>query len=96
MKTLLAATSAALLLLTACGGNGDDALADRAEEAAENRADMLDAMADNSTGGQAEALEERADQVEDMGEMQAEAIDDSDVDADRLSDAQKNAMVEGR
>lgn len=95
MKALVAAAAFALTL-TACGGDGDDALAERAEESAENRAEALETMADTSTGAEADALDARADQVEDMGEARAEAIDNSDVDVDTLTEAQKNAMIEGR
>lgn len=95
-KVIVATLAAAAFSLAACGGDGDDALGEKAEEAAENKSDALEAMADNSSGAQAEALEERADAVEDAGEERADAIDDSDVDTDELSEAQQNAMVNGQ
>lgn len=94
-KIFLPALAATALTLTACGGQGDDALGDNAEDAAEAQAENLEAMADNSTGAQAEALEQQADAVEDAGEQREEAIDDSDVNADSLSNEQRNALVNG-
>lgn len=72
--------------LAACGGDGDDALAERAEEQGEAQAEA--AMANG-------ANEMVADQIEDNAEARAEAIDDSDVDVDDLSQAQRDAMVNG-
>lgn len=80
--------------LAACGGDGDDALGDRAEENYDAAADNLEAMADNAaTPGAAASLEQQADNMEAMGEQKEEAIDDSDVDADQLTEEQKNAMT---
>ncbi len=72
--------------LAACGGNGDDALAERAEEQGEAQAEAA------AANGANEAV---VDQIEDNAEDRADAIDDSDVDASKLSDAQKNAIVNG-
>jgi hypothetical protein len=72
--------------LAACGGNGDDALAERAEEQGEAQAEAA------AANGANEAV---VDQIEDNAEDRADAIDDSDVDASQLSDAQKNAIVNG-
>jgi hypothetical protein len=94
-KIFLPALAATALSLTACGGQGDDALGDNAAEAAEAQSENLEAMADNSTGAQAEALEQQADAVEDAGEQREEAIDESDVNADSLSNEQRNALVNG-
>jgi hypothetical protein len=92
----LSALSAALLSLSACGGQGDDSLGDNAADAAEAQADNLEAMADNTSGAQADQLEAQAGAVEDKGEATEERIDDSDVDAGELSSAQKNALVNGQ
>ena len=97
MKMILTpAIAGALILLSACGGQGDDALGDNAADAAEAQADNLEAMADNATGAQADQLEVQADAVEDRGEAREEAIDESDVDAGELSEGQKEALVNGQ
>jgi len=90
------ALAAAMLALAACGGQGDDALGDEAADQAEIQAENLEAMADNASGAQADALEDRADGVEEAGAEREEAIDDSDVEADELSGAQRNAIVNGQ
>lgn len=95
MRSLLLIAAAAVSL-SACGGDGDDKLGDRAEDAAESKADNLEAMAENATGDQAGALEDQADAIERQGEKTEERIDDSDVDASELSDAQRNALVNGQ
>ena len=90
----LAAASALSLALAACGGQGDDTLGERTEEAYDNKADQLDQMADNATtDAQEDALEQQADAIRDKGDAKEDAIDDSDVNADALSEAQKNAIV---
>lgn len=91
-----AVLGAAALSLAACGGQGDDALGDNAAEAGEAQAESLEAQAENSSGAAADALEQNADAAEDRGQAREEQIDDSDVDADQLSDAQKNALVNGQ
>ena len=92
----LATASALSLALAACGGQGDDTLGERAEDAYDNQADQLDQMADNATtDAQEQALEQQADAVRDKGEAKEDAIDDSDVNADDLTAAQKNALVNG-
>lgn len=82
MKTnFTAAVAASMLALSACGGQGDDALGDQAADQAETRAD---------------ALEEQAEAVEENGAAREEAIDDSDINADNLSAAQRNAAINGQ
>ncbi|WP_375271449.1 hypothetical protein [Sphingomonas sp.] len=86
MRTSLIILSALLLApLAACGGNGDDKLAERVEDAADNRADALESRAD--------ALEERADQVRATGESRSDAIDAADLNAEAMTAEQKNAIV---
>lgn len=83
------AALAGLILLTAplaaCGGNGDDKLAERVKDAADNRADQMEAMADN--------LEDRADQTREVGEQRADAIDAADVNAHAMSEGQKAEII---
>ena len=87
--------SAVLMSLAGCGGQGDDSLGDNAADATEAEAENIQAMADNASGAQADRLEGLADEVEDRGEAAEERIDESDVDAGELTDAQKNALVNG-
>jgi hypothetical protein len=95
-KLLTIATSSCLIALSACGGNGDDALGDNAADAAEAKADNLEAAADNAaTPAQERALEAQADVVEQAGEAREEAIDDADVNAQAMTPAQKEAVVNG-
>lgn len=95
MKSFIrAAAFASLFALAACGGDGDDALGDNVADAAENRADMLEEQAETlPTEAQRDAMEDQADAIEDAGERREEAIDDSDVDADALTEAQRNAIA---
>lgn len=86
-------TGAAALMLAACGGDGDDALGERAEDQAEAKAENMYDAADNIGGPAGERLEEKAEAVEAQGERREEAIDNSDVDTDELTEAQKNAIV---
>ena len=95
-KFLTIAACSCFIALGACGGNGDDALGEKAEEAGEAKADNLEAAADNAaTPAQAEALESQADAAEEAGEQREEAIDDADVNAQAMSNAQKEAVVNG-
>jgi ABC-type glycerol-3-phosphate transport system substrate-binding protein len=90
---ILAAFASATLSLAACGGDGDDALSDRAEEQAESKADALDAAASNASGPQEDALADQAEAVREAGDAKEEAIDNTDVDTDDLTPAQQNALV---
>ena len=80
-KLSFAIVGAAALALAACGGKGDDALADNVEDNYEAAADNLEAMADNATGAEAAALENQADALEVEGDAKADAIDSADVNA---------------
>ncbi|KRB86164.1 hypothetical protein ASE00_05370 [Sphingomonas sp. Root710] len=92
---MLAAVAAASITLAGCGGKGDDKLGDQAEKAADNRADALDAAADTMTGTAKDATEAQADAVRAAGDAKEKAIDDADVNADAMSNAQKKAIIEG-
>ncbi|SNS88888.1 hypothetical protein SAMN06295912_1223 [Sphingomonas laterariae] len=77
---------AAFAALAACGGQGDDALAENVEQAYDNQADQLDAIADNTTNEvQADAIEDQADAVRQEGENRADAIDAADVNAQAIN-----------
>ncbi len=80
-KLSFAIVGAAALALAACGGKGDDALADNVEDNYEAAADNLEAAADNATGAEAAALENQADALEVEGDAKADAIDSADVNA---------------
>src|SRR3546814_4975473 len=56
------AAVAAFAALAACGGQGDDSLAENVEQAYDNQADQLDAIAENATNeAQSDTLEDQAD-----------------------------------
>ena len=80
-KLSFALVGAATLALAACGGQGDDAAGENAQENLEAQAENLDAAADNATGAEAAALENQADALEEQGERTEEAIDEADVNA---------------
>ena len=87
---------AALLGLTACGGDGDDAAAENVGAAYENKADQMDAMADNASGAAEDSLEAQADQLRDIGQAKEEAIDEADVNAATSNiEAAEEAVVNG-
>lgn len=93
--SMMTGVAAACLALAACGGKGDDQLGEQAQEAMDNQADALDAAADNSSGANADVLEAQADAAREAGEDKEEAIDDSDVNADAMTNSQKEAVVNG-
>lgn len=90
--TLLILATASLAVLSACGGNGDDRLAERVEDAADNRADALEARAD-TLENRADMLEARAEDIRDLGERRSDAIDAADLNTAAMTNAQKDAIV---
>ena len=81
-KVSFALVGAAALALSACGGQGDDALGDNVEDNYDAAADNLDAMADNTANeSESDALENQADALRDTGDAKEEAIDEADVNA---------------
>jgi len=81
-KLSFAVVGAAALALAACGGKGDDSLAENVQENYENAAENLEAAADNtSNAAEAAALENQADALKEEGEAKEDAIDKSDVNA---------------
>lgn len=87
MKRLAFALAAMSLPLAACGGKGDDKLADNIQAAADNRADAMEATAEN--------LKDQADAVRDNAKEQADAVDDADVNAAAMSPQEKGGLVNG-
>ena len=96
MLKLFTAAAAGCLALAACGGDGDDKLGDEVSEAAEDKAAGMEAAADNMSGAAEDAMEANADAVRAGGEAKEEAIDDADVDADEMSNGQKEAIINGQ
>lgn len=92
-KLMIVTMTAATLALAACGGKGDDKLGEQAQEAAENKADAMDAAAENMTGTAEDGMEARADATRDAGEAREERIDDADINADAMTPAQKKDVV---
>jgi ABC-type glycerol-3-phosphate transport system substrate-binding protein len=86
-KLSFALVGAAALALAACGGQGDDAAAENAQDNLENQAENLEAAADNASGAEAAALENQAEALEQQGDNAEESIDAADVNA-----ANVNAM----
>ncbi|TKD51958.1 hypothetical protein [Sphingomonas baiyangensis] len=86
MRKFLAPALIAMMALplAACGGDGDDALAERVEDNAEERADAAEANG---------ATDAQADAIEDAGEARADAIDDADVNAHAMSNEQKLDLI---
>ena len=80
--------------LFACGGDGDDKLAERVEDAADNRAAVFDEEAETMRE-RAEGLDDQADDIREEGEQRGDAIDAADLDADSISEARKSDMVSG-
>ena len=81
-KLSFAVVGAAALALAACGGKGDDTLADNVADNYDAAADNLDAAADNTANGmESDALENQADALREEGEDKEEAIDAADVNA---------------
>lgn len=94
MRTLIIAGAAAsLLALAGCGGKGDDELGEQAQEAMENRADAMDAASDNLSGTAEDMMDANADATREAGAAKEEAIDESDINADALSNNQKAEII---
>ena len=87
------ATGIALILALA-GCSGKDDIADQVEERAERRAEAIEkagramenALQENLTGQQADTKRQ-------AGRERAEAIRESDLDADQLTSEQRNALI---
>ena len=94
--SMTAFLGASCIALAACGGQGDDQLGEQAQEAAENRADAMDAAAENMSGTAEDMMEANADATREAGEAKEEAIDESDVNAAAMTNAQKEAIINGQ
>lgn len=91
----IAAAICLSLVLAACGGKGDDKLGEQVQEAAENKADKMDAMADNMSGTSEDLMQAKADATREAGDAKEEAIDDSDINAEALTPAERAKVING-
>ena len=85
MKSLILLGAVLALPLAACGGNGDDKLAERVEDAADVRADAMENRADQ--------LDAMAEQTRDVGESRAAAIDAADLNAHAMTEEHKQEII---
>lgn len=80
-KVFVPALAAAMISLSACGGQGDDTLGDNVADQADARADNMEVMADNMSGVAEDQMEANADALREAGQEAEEQIDDADVNA---------------
>lgn len=72
--------AAAFGVLTACGGQGDDATGDIVAKDADAAADTMEQQADAMGGAAGDVVEGQAEAVREAGENAEEAIDDADIE----------------
>ena len=88
MKILVGALAlCGIVSLGACGKSGDEKLADRVENHADARADVIENRAD--------ALRAQAKQVRETGESRGDAIDAANLNTFQMSADQKTAIING-
>lgn len=93
MKSIVALVAvAAMLPLAACNKSPSDKLADRVENAADTRADAMEANAD-VLRNQAAQLDSRAETARDTGESRSDAIEAADMNVAGMSQEQRDAIV---
>ena len=93
MKSIVALVAvAAMLPLAACNESPSDKLADRVENAADTRADAMEANAD-VLRNQAAQLDSRAETARDTGESRSDAIEAADMNVAGMSQEQRDAIV---
>ena len=93
MKSVITLVAlAAVLPLAACNKSPSDKLADRVENAADNRADAMEANAD-VLRNQAARLDDRADKARDTGESRSDAIQAADMNVAGMSQDRRDAIV---
>lgn len=83
-KLSFALVGAAALALAACGGKGDDTLADNVADNYDAAADNMEAAAENVTN-EADVLENQADALREEGENKADAVDAADENASAVN-----------
>ncbi|HEV2567836.1 hypothetical protein [Sphingomonas sp.] len=84
----------ALALGSACSEKEE--IAEQVEERADSRADAMEEAGRSMTNAlQQNVVEQQARTVREAGEERAEAIRESELDPNALTDAQKNRLVAG-
>ena len=87
--------AASMLLLLLAGCSGKDEIADQVEERAEQRAEAMEEAGEAMENAlQQNIVEQQARPRREAGQERAEAIRQSDLDADQLSPDQKKALIE--
>lgn len=84
-KIMFVAVAAMALPLVACNSNGDGKLAKQVEKAADNRADAMEAQAEN--------LQEAAKDERKTADERADAIRAADVNAQAMTPEQRGEVV---
>lgn len=84
-NTMFVALAALSLPLAACGGNGDGKLAKQVEKAADNRADAMEAQAEN--------LEQAAKAERETADERADAIRAADVNAQAMTPEHRGEVI---
>ncbi|WP_375272625.1 hypothetical protein [Sphingomonas sp.] len=92
MKVTASIALAGVLALGACNSSPSDKLADRVEDAADNRAEAMEANA-AALRNQAAMLDGRADRTRDIGEARADAIEAADMNVAAMSQERRDAIV---
>lgn len=93
MKSIVTLVAlAAVLPLAACNKSPSDKLADRVENAADNRADAMESNAD-ALRNQAARLDDRADKARDTGDSRSDAIEAADMNVAGMSQERRDAIV---
>ncbi len=93
MKSMIIlAALAAVLPLAACNKSPSDKLADRVENAADTRADAMEANAEDLRN-QAAQLDNRADKARKTGDSRSDAIEAADMNVAGMSQEQRDAIV---
>lgn len=91
-KVLILSLAATGTLLSGCNKSPSDRLGDRVENAADLRADGMEANA-AAMRNQAAALDDRADRTRDIAESRADAIRAGDRNVAGMSQEQRDAIV---
>ena len=93
MKSMITlAALAAVLPLAACNKSPSDKLADRVENAADTRAEAMEANAQDLRN-QAAQLDNRADKARKTGDSRSDAIEAADMNVAGMSQGQRDAIV---